>query len=329
MLTCTNYTVNVAPCAVLSQLVPSTTSTRSLLISGQSNRVMFQQATDVDKKKDALDAYLSVWRAVYKAGQCTLPSSKAPVVFTWNDQVGIGGRFDAYSFPSMQFEHCMLCVCKCILNTSCARDIMIHTPKDSLTLLQEAHQHICEADVVMQSWNVSPMLKAFLPAVLHPESLGAIKQNVCGWQAVAFAQAASLKQLYQAESESWARARACFDKCTLHNVPAELWNSNMVSLTNQCAVKAALALSQQASISHAPPGTNPPIGRALAALQHVRGLDIEIDAVEAAIERLSKDNNSVYFQSIVSLPIEPIELPKLPEFSRETAYATVPTVALL
>lgn len=328
MLTCTNDTVSVLQCLALSQLVPSTTSARGLLISGQSHRVMFQQATDVDKKLDALQAYMPIWRAVYKAGQCSLPSSQAPIVFSWHDQAGIGGRFDVYSFPSMQFNHCMLCVCKCILDVSCARKKMLQLPKESLAMLQDAHRHASEALVVMQTWGLPPLLKAFLPACLHLESLAAMKQYVCGWQAVAFAQAANLKQLYQAESESWARARVCFSKCDLHAVPAESWNANVVSLSNQCAVKAALALSQQASISHAPPGSNPPVGRALAALQHVQSLMIEADAVEAAIERLSSVNNSVYFQSVVSLPIEPIELPNMDEFSREVAYADVPTVAL-
>lgn len=282
----------------------------------------------MEKKREALDAYMLIWRGVYKAAQCSLPSSHAPIIFTWNDQAGIGGRFDSYSFPCVQYEHCMLCVSKCILNIMCARNLMIHTPKDAIALLQDAHRHACEAEVVMQTWDISALLKAFLPACVHPESLSAMKQHVCAWQAVAFANGANLKQLYQAESESWARARLCFSKCELHSVPAQLWNANMESLSNQCAVKAALALSQQASISHAPPGTAPPIGRALAALMHVQKLELEVEVVDAAIERLSRDNNSVYFQSVVDLPIEPIELPKLDEFARDVAYANVPTVAL-
>ena len=128
---------------------------------------------------------------------------------------------------------------------------------------------------------------------------------------MAFAQCASSKQLFKAETECWNFSQQHFSKAMLATVPAEKWNASMEALQKQSAVRCALSLAQLASIVHQVDGNKPPIGQALAVLKSVQTFNYHTELVDAAIERLTKDNNSIYFQMVSLGTLENIELPAL------------------
>ena len=102
-------------CNVTTQLVPATPADRVHLITAQTHRNNFVQLQDAEKRLDALNEYMKVWRGVYKFGLTGQPSCVAPIVFVWKDLCGIGGRFDTYACPAMQVRApaslrvCFLC----------------------------------------------------------------------------------------------------------------------------------------------------------------------------------------------------------------------------
>jgi len=316
-------------CSVTTLLVPATAADRLHLITAQTHRNNFAQLLDADKRLEALTEYLKVWRGVLKCGTTGQPSSTAPVIFMWKDVAGIGGRFDTYASPAMQYEHSMLCVAGALLHVGIVRKTVESTPKSTIAHLHSAHSLLCEAEFTMNNWHASELVKAGLPLVLQTESLHGLKSYVLGWQGVAFAMSAASQQLFQAESECWHFAQQHFSKAMLSTVPAEPWNASMDVLQKQTAVRCALALSQLASIMYQPDGRKPPVGQALAALKSVQMSGYYTELVDGAIERLTADNNSIYFQMVSLAPLETIELPQLEMYTSSTANATAVALKLI
>lgn len=316
-------------CNVTSQLVPATAADRLHLITSQTHRNNFVQLQDAEKRLEALTEYLKVWRAVYRCGLTGQPSSTAPIVFVWKDLCGIGGRFDAYASPAMQYEHAMCCVAAAMLHVTLVRDTVKANPKNTISRLQAAHALIGEAEFTMNNWQASSLTKAGLPLILQAESLQGLKEYITGWYGVAFALCASSKQLFKAESECWNFSQQHFSKAVLGTVPAEKWNAAMEALQKQSAVMCALSLAQLASITHQADGNKPPVGQALAALKSVQMHGYHSELVDGAVERLTRDNNSIYFQMVTLGTLENIELPALQVYNNALSDASSVTLRLI
>ena len=316
-------------CNVTSQLVPTTAADRLHLIASQTHRNNFVQLQDPEKRLEALTEYLKVWRAVYKCGLTGQFSSTAPVVFVWKDLCAIGGRFESYACPAMQFEHAMCCVAAAMLHVAIVRDTVKGAPKNTISRLHAAHALVCEAEYTMNNWQASSLTKAGLPLVLQTESLLGLKEYVSGWYGVSFALCASSKQLFKAESECWHFSQQHFSKAMLGTVPAEQWNASMEALQKQSAVMCALSLAQLASITHQADGNKPPVGQALAALKSVQMHGYHSELVDGAVERLTRDNNSIYFQMVTLGTLENIELPALEVYNNELGALSGITLRLI
>ena len=223
----------------------------------------------------------------------------------------------------------MCCVAAATLHMSIVRDTIKAAPKNAISRLHAAHALVCEAEFTMNNWQATALIKGGLPLILQTESLQGLKEYIHGWYGCAFALCASSKQLFKAECECWQFSQQHFSKAMLSTVPADKWNESMDALQKQSAVMCALSMAQLASITHQADGSKPPVGQALASLKSVQMLGYHTDLVDAAIERLTKDNNSIYFQLVSLGTVENIELPPMEIYTNKITEAGSTTLRLL